>query len=327
MKKIFTPVLLILSVILCREISLAEQKKPVLQKASVSTNSNLETELYKKAEIELDKHLYREYRVAERIIRANKLDNYPWVIEIPNGKNYSINASTEQGNLIVIENGIMNTFYDDVSALAFVTAHEMAHEILRHLYFISKHNQLLDKNLQEEISSANSNIPDLINKYIVLTPIMGGYGASSIVRASMDQTVKNLEEKKAENEYDKLAFVRKCEYEADKLALSMIIKAGFLPQNSIKVFEFFNRIPAQADEISSHPSNLNRISQIESLIKTFNTAELKKEGALNIKNSRPLSYEKSYYKEKDALRKKTIVINSKYATEEVNEPFKKLFGK
>lgn len=327
MKKFFILVLLILSAFLCKEYSFAAEKKPAVQKAAINTNANLETELYKKAEIELDKHLYREYRVAERIIRANKLNNYPWVIEMPNSKDYIINASTEQGNLIIIENGIMNTFYDDVSALAFITAHEMAHEILRHLYFKNKHDQLLDKNLQEDISSANSNIPDLINKYIVLTPIMGGYGASSVVRASMDQTTKDLEGKKAENEYDKLSFARKCEYEADKLAIVMIIKAGFLPQNSVKIFEFFNRMPVQADEISTHPSNENRISQIESLMKTLNIAELKQEGSLNIKNSKPLTYEKSYYKEKDALRKKTIVINSKYATEEVNEPFKKLFGK
>jgi predicted Zn-dependent protease len=328
MKRYFTLILLILTVFfLFNESSFAVEKKSNIQKASVSTNANLETELYKKAEIQLDRQLYREYRIAERIIRANKLDNYPWVIEIPNSKDYVVNASTSQGNLIIIEGGTMNTFYDDVSALAFVTAHEIAHEILRHAYFKSRNDQILDKNLQDEINSAKGDIPDLINKYIILTPIMGGYGASSVVKASWDQENQKLENKKTENEYDKLAFSRKCEYEADKLALIMIIRAGFLPQNSIRVFEFLKRMPSSIDDAASHPSDENRIVQIESLIKNLDTVQLKKEGSYNIKNSKPLTYERTFYKEKDTLRKKTIVINSKYATEEVNEPFRKMFGK
>jgi len=157
------------------------------QKVSVSKQADLESEFYKKAEIKLDKQLYREYRVAERIIRANKLDNYPWVIEIPNSKDYVVNAATAQGNLITIECGIMNTFYDDVSALAFVTAHEMAHEILRHLYHQNRYNQVLDKNYQDNIHSSVENYSDLVNKYSILTPLIGNYGASNLINTKIVQ--------------------------------------------------------------------------------------------------------------------------------------------
>jgi predicted Zn-dependent protease len=308
--------------------SFAAAKKNVSkQKASISKQVDLESEFYKKAEIQLDRQLYREYRVSERIIRANKLDNYPWVIEIPNSKDYVVNASTTEGNLITIECGIINTFYDDVSALAFVTAHEMAHEILKHIYKQNRYNQVLNKNYQNDINSSIENLPDEINKYVILSPIIGSTGAYNLAKTRIAQEEISLENKRMENEYDKLSFSRTCEYEADKLGLIMMIKAGFLPDSSIKFFEFLNRLPDTLEEDSTHPARENRIWQIQTTLKNINVAQLKKEGLNNIRNSKPLTYERSFYKEKDTLRKKTIVINSKFATEEVNEPFKKMFGK
>jgi len=320
-------VLLLLGCLFNTDYSFAVTKKNIpKQKASVSMQADLESEFYKKAEIQLDRQLYREYRAAERIIRANKLDNYPWVIEIPNSKDYVINASTSQGNLIVIECGIINTFYDDVSALAFVTAHEMAHEILKHIYHQYRYDQVLNKNYQNDVNSSIENLPDLINKYIILSPIIGSSGAYSLANARIEQEKQALSNKKMENEYDKLAFSRQCEYEADKLGLIMMIKAGFLPDSSVKFFEFLKRMPDTLEEDSTHPARENRIWQIQTTLKNINVAQLKKEGLYNIKHSKPLTYEKSFYKERDTLRKKTIVINSKYASEEVNEPFKKMFG-
>ncbi|MDD3013157.1 MAG: M48 family metalloprotease [Candidatus Gastranaerophilales bacterium] len=308
--------------------SFAATKKNVQQqKTSIIKYIDLESEFYKRAEIKLDRQLYREYRVAERIIRANKLDNYPWVIEIPNSRDYVVNASTKQGNLITIECGIINTFYDDVSALAFVTAHEMAHEILRHLYKQNRYDQVLNKNYQNDVNSTIENLPDLINKYIILAPVIGSSGTYNLAQVRVEQEKKALENKRIENDYDKLAFSRKCEYEADKLGLIMIIKAGFLADSSVKFFEFLKRMPDTLEEDSTHPSDENRIWQIQTTIKNINIEQLKKEGQNNINHSKPLTYEKSFYKERDTLRKKTIVINSKYATEEVNEPFKKMFGK
>ena len=39
---------------------------------------DIESELYQKARIELNKSLYQSYRIVERISRANKLDEYSW---------------------------------------------------------------------------------------------------------------------------------------------------------------------------------------------------------------------------------------------------------
>gem|GEM_PF-3056280 len=308
--------------------SFANQKKKVLkQKVSVVKKLDLESEFYKKAEIQLDRQLYREYRVAERIIRANKLDNYPWVIEIPNGSDYVVNAGSSQGNLITIEYGLVDTFYDDVSALAFITAHEMAHSILRHLYRQGRYDQVLSKNYQNDVNNTDQNLSDLICKYVILSSVVGSYGAYNIAKSGTDQGQQALENKKKEIEYDRQAFSRNCEYEADKLGLVMMIKAGFSPASCIKTFEFLKRMPETLEEDSTHPATENRIWQIQTMLKNLNVAQLKKDGLYNIKKSKPLTYEKCFYKDKGELRKKSIVINSKYATENPNDPFKIMFGK
>ena len=72
---------------------------------------------------------YKVYRIAERLIRANKLDYANWRIAIRKTPE-DVNATAGSTNLITIHTALYDTFYNNEDALAFVIAHEMAHHIL-----------------------------------------------------------------------------------------------------------------------------------------------------------------------------------------------------
>lgn len=73
---------------------------------------------------------YHIYRVAERIIRANKLDYISWRIFI--AKDSSFNASSTQTNCIIINSGAYDTLAHNEDALALLIGHEMGHALLGH---------------------------------------------------------------------------------------------------------------------------------------------------------------------------------------------------
>lgn len=70
------------------------------------------------------------YNVAERVIRANGLDDHPWRFQITN--EYNINAYAGELNKIVIYKGLLDQIHGDDAALAFIISHELAHHTLRH---------------------------------------------------------------------------------------------------------------------------------------------------------------------------------------------------
>jgi len=83
---------------------------------------------------------YKVYRVAERLIRANKLDYMNWRICLKKNVN-EVNAYSDGSNLIVLTTAIFDSFSNNDDALAFVIGHEMGRlwlkpAILRRLWFI-----------------------------------------------------------------------------------------------------------------------------------------------------------------------------------------------
>jgi len=101
-----------------------------------------------KALDDLGETRYVVYRIAERIIRANKLEQYPWRIYF-DLKPEEINASSGSANLITLETGLADSFNNDYSALAFVISHEMSHTMLFH-----------DNHSQDEVDLYNKQIED-----------------------------------------------------------------------------------------------------------------------------------------------------------------------
>lgn len=80
---------------------------------------------------------YKVYRVAERIIRANKLDYVNWRIVI-DSKEKSFNASSSDLNCLTFNSGLIDTFKGNDDALALIVGHEIAHSMLGHAERISK---------------------------------------------------------------------------------------------------------------------------------------------------------------------------------------------
>ncbi len=283
---------------------------------------DVESELYQKARIELNKSLYQSYRIVERISRANKLDEFSWRIYIPSGTNNSdINAYAADGNLVVLFPVLVDIFSDDVSSLAFIIAHEMAHNYLKHPAKFKKYEEQIKEKYKEFASPKEMEAEEILKERFLLSEAIGFWSAYFIYTLRTKDFQNDINNEQEYINEDLFGFSRKLEYEADKTALIYLIRAGFDLSKAPRSFELMDRLPEAAYEPTTHPSNQNRIWQIKSLLKALDIQKLKEEGTKNFKNSKPLTYERS-------LDKKSLKINSKCGSyEDINEPFKKLFGK
>ncbi|EKE02705.1 MAG: peptidase M48 Ste24p [uncultured bacterium] len=303
-----------------------------VQKAKVTKNevkqeiSDPETRLYKQAEEDLDRRFYQAYRIVERIARANKLDNYPWRVIIPKTKAYDINAYTSDANAIILEQGFIDSFYGEISVLAYVIAHEMAHQVHKDVARDSRNEEQLARKLAEIGIIIDPNVV-LSNRNLISTDLILQYYLYKKQQEKMEETRIKVKELV----YEYLAETRKYEYEADKDGLIYIIKAGFNSKGATRFLEIADRYPQSSDvELSTHPRHENRIWQIENLLKTIDIQKYKAEGNRNIKNSKPLTYQKFYDTEIKTKNRtiRAIVINSEYGSiDNINKPFEDLFGK
>ena len=119
----------------------ADKIKKITQKQYEQKNktdniyySNLEKTFYANATkrtLEANRDFYTLYRVAERLIRANKLDYVNWRICLVSAVE-DFNAGTTSGNLILIHTALFDSLYNNEDALAMTIAHELAHQVLGH---------------------------------------------------------------------------------------------------------------------------------------------------------------------------------------------------
>ncbi|MGB0563573.1 MAG: M48 family metallopeptidase [Spirulinaceae cyanobacterium] len=103
---------------------------PFASETAVSDETDAES-VYQQAREELPENLYVLYRIVERIARANDLDNHPWRVVMADDS--LINAYATEVNLIIVHYGLLDQMAGDVSALACVVGHEMAHHTERHI--------------------------------------------------------------------------------------------------------------------------------------------------------------------------------------------------
>ncbi len=86
---------------------------------------------------------YKVYRISERLIRANNLDFVNWRVAIR--KSEDVNASSFDGNYIRINTALYDSLFTNEDALAFVIAHEMAHQVLGHNQRLAELTRRIEK--------------------------------------------------------------------------------------------------------------------------------------------------------------------------------------
>ncbi len=201
---------------------------------------------------------YNLYRIAEKLIRANKLDYVNWRIAVRKSAG-DYNASTTAANLIWINTALYDSLYSNPDALAFVIGHEIAHQVLGHL------QQYEDRMHKHQIWINSLLIPTL------------GYGSMIYV------AIADKMESKAS---------RTDEYLADALSTEFLVRAGYDPQKAMEAINIINAHPHKETINSSHPDPEKRIANIKETVK-YLSKDLKNEGKFNIYNSNVLDCKKS----------------------------------
>lgn len=166
----------------------------------------------------------------------SQLSGYSWEFNLV--EDAAVNAFCMPGGKIVVYTGIL-PYTQDEAGLAVVLGHEVAHAVAKHS------NERMSQQLATQ------------------------YGAAALdaILANKSQTVQTI----GSTGYSLgtqlgllLPFNRKQELEADHLGLIFMAIAGYNPQAAIP---FWQRMSAQstatAEFLSTHPSEGNRISEIE----------------------------------------------------------------
>lgn len=210
----------------------------------------------KKYNTEYTKDFYSLYRVAERIIRSNKLDYINWRISLITDTK-SFNASTTSGNLIYINSALYDSLYNNEDALAFVIGHELSHQILNH----NKREQELYASTRNKFYNAAITSAAALSDLVVVNP----------------PTSKYI-----------LKQVREMEYEADSLGMELAIRAGYDFNKAMDTLDFLENLSISKESAyDTHPPMIKRIENLKETKKYF-LAQWVEEGKSNIYNSKPL---------------------------------------
>lgn len=243
----------------------ADKIKKITQKQYEQKNktdniyySNLEKTFYANATkrtLEANRDFYTLYRVAERLIRANKLDYVNWRICLVSAVE-DFNAGTTSGNLILIHTALFDSLYNNEDALAMTIAHELAHQVLGHT--------------QRKLDLHSSARNKLYNASLQSLAVMSG--------------VYNYQPE--QSRYISKQY-REMEFEADTLGAQFVARAGFDFDKSMEVVDFMNALPQIKDSRNTHPEPKKRIENLNEVKKYF-LAQWVEEGKFNIYNSKPM---------------------------------------
>lgn len=199
---------------------------------------------------------YQVYRVAEKLIRANKLDYMNWRIAIKKNVD-DVNAYTDGSNLIVLYTSIFDTFSNNEDALAMVIGHEMGHALLGH----SKRGDQLLAKMERQREKA-----------------MYGNYVSAIAYQGMKRKY--------------LIDSKNMEYAADVEGAKLAMHAGYNLSGCNDVLNFLSLSDIGRDYRRTHPNSEKRIENLRENSKYFPT-EWEDMGKYNIYNSEVLPVELS----------------------------------
>ena len=212
---------------------------------------------------------YKVYRIAERIIRANNLEYTNWRFAIRKTPE-EFNASSYDSNLVVINTALYDSLYTNDDALAFVIAHEIAHNLLGHQQRTAEISRIL--HALERGASAKTYYTNNPGPALAKLALTSGAAAYS---------VKYYKE------------LRMMEYMADTEGLSLIIKAGYNPEKALYAIDFMKTL-TDLDKLvtRTHPMAADRLKSAQENIYYANPKWIE-DGKYNIYNSNVLPCKKS----------------------------------
>lgn len=233
---------------------------------------------------------YRVYRVAENLIRANKLDYLNWRIEIYKDS-VSPNAYTTNTNYIAISTSLLDTFGNNEDAMAFVIGHEMGHALLGHQ---ERSQKLLMKMDKQYRLARLGNSPALI--------ALAGMKRKYLIDS------KNME------------------YAADVEGAKLALHAGYNMNCAAEVISYFSSLPSERDWLSDHPNPNKRLENLQENSKYF-PVEWKDMGKANIYNSEPMPVNLSSDRKSMVISAPSNKLDaSKYYSPETMEELYARFG-
>ena len=194
---------------------------------------------------------YTVYRVAEKLIRANKLDYMNWRICIKKNTD-EVNAYSDGSNLVVLTTSMFDTFKNNDDALALVIGHEMGHALLGHY---KRKNQLYVRMKREQALAQTGN------------------AAAAVIYAGMKRKY--------------IIDSKNMEYAADIEGAKLALHAGYSLNSGSDVLSFLTQFDLDSDFRSEHPRTDKRLESLKENSKLF-PGEWKEMGEYNIYNSEVL---------------------------------------
>jgi predicted Zn-dependent protease len=187
------------------------------------------------------------HRVGRKIAEAANKPEYQWEFAVIQDDKM-VNAFALPGGKVAIFTGILKHTKDD-AGLATVMGHEVAHALQRHGV------ERMSRSILDQIAQ------------------LGALGAAATGRANPG-AIQGLLGAYGVNV--SLPFNRKQESEADEIGLLLMAKAGYDPREAVPFWERMSGCPKQMigklcfrsqqavpEFLSTHPSDLTRINQIE----------------------------------------------------------------
>lgn len=196
-------------------------------------------EIYKKIAPKIktynEVNYFNVYKISERLIRANNLDYVNWRVAVRKTAT-NVNAASMNGNFICINTALYDTLESSEDALAFVLAHEMAHQILGHSQRTAE--------LTQNVTNAKTRVK---------------YATSSSERQALRIAADKVER-------NAMSQSRMMEYMADSEAFILLTKAGYSPEKAMEALYVIDALPNINSVYNSHPVTQNRInSAIENI--------------------------------------------------------------
>ena len=198
------------------------------------------TQILKESKLSSDaKATKRVKEVGEKIAKAAQKSDFNWEFYLVEDKN--INAFCLPGGKVFVYTGLLD-FVNNDAELALVVGHEAAHAIARH--GAERMSMGAVTNMVQQIASSALNVkPAYSQAFDIAFGLSANYGVI-------------------------LPYSRTQEYEADRIGLILMAKAGYDPRVAV---DFWSRMAQKGgakppEFLSTHPSDQNRIDSIKNIL-------------------------------------------------------------